>query len=80
MLFHYVTIAQNVYVFACSHAEDLISLAQFTAQICRTSRQDEWDEDSLPILSSDYIKAQTRRSSVDHNTPRIPDRNTTTFI
>lgn len=68
-----VIIAQNVCVFACSHAQDLISLAEFTAQICRTSCQDERDEDSLTILSSDYIKAQTRGSSVDHNTPRIPD-------
>lgn len=66
-----------VYVFACSHAQDLISFAQFSAQVRRASCQDERDEYSLAILPSNYIKAQTRRSSVDHNTPRVPETHKT---
>lgn len=59
-------------VCVCSHTQDLISLAQFSAQVRRASRQDERDEYSLTILSSNNIKPQTRRSSMDHNTPWVP--------
>ena len=60
-------------VCVCSYTEDLVALAKLSAEVRRSSGQDEGDEDALSILSSHDVEAQPCGAPMDQHPPRIPD-------
>lgn len=54
-----------------THREEAISFPQLPAQVSRTSCENEGDENSLSVLSTYDVKAQTCGSTVQHHFPRL---------
>ncbi|TNN31644.1 hypothetical protein EYF80_058197 [Liparis tanakae] len=45
---------------------------QLAAEICRTSGEDEGDEDPLSVFPSDDVEAKTRGAPLQHHPPGNP--------
>lgn len=59
------------------YTEDLIALVQLSTEVGRPPRQDERDEDPLPVLPSHDVESQARGASVDQNSARVPGKEDT---
>lgn len=57
---------------AATYRENLIPFPELSAEISRSSRQDERDEDALTILASHDVEPQPCGSTVDDDTARFP--------
>lgn len=58
-----------------AYRQDAISLAQLPTEISWTSSKNKGDEDSLSILSSNYVETETRGPPLEHHPPGFPGRN-----
>lgn len=56
----------------CGYTEDLIALVQLSAEVSWPPGQDEGDEDSLSVFSSNNVESQTCGASVDQNPAWLP--------
>lgn len=57
----------------CSYTKDLIAFVKFPAEVCWPSSQDEGNEDTLSILTSNNVESQTCGTSVDQNPTRFSE-------
>lgn len=54
------------------YRQDAVSLAQFPAEISRTSSKNEGDEDSFSVLTAHNVEAQTRGPPLENHPPGVP--------
>lgn len=53
---------------------------QLSAEVGRPPRQDEGDEDPLPVLPPDNVESQARGAAVDQNSTRVPGKEDTVTV